>query len=303
MLFAISYATRTIPHVGPARAARGAHPANRSFAPPARAIARSSAKTPRFPPAPPPPPPRTPPAKSCVGTSLICTRVFTTSSGVVSAATAPPAIAPLKKLIPSVSRRVGGGGEAPESAPESAPVPVPVPVPVRDRAAAAVAASRKCSNANQYIALYGTSLASVGRTPVHSLPVAAAAARARSPLLALPPPPPPFPLPAAASPAHTPPDRPPPPPPPPPPSTSSPRYAISRVRTRSNGATHSTASVLLVAPAINGAAPSAPRPHPNSRVVHGEVDPDGGDRDEERGGGAAPERREPLLPGDLTDDV
>ena len=46
-----------------------------------------------------------PPAKSSkLGASLICTRVFTTSSGVVSAATAPPATAPEKKCTHNVSR-------------------------------------------------------------------------------------------------------------------------------------------------------------------------------------------------------
>ena len=47
----------------------------------------------------------TPPAKS-PGMLRICTRVLTTSSGVVRAATAPPAVTPLKKLTPSTSRGV-----------------------------------------------------------------------------------------------------------------------------------------------------------------------------------------------------
>eukprot|EP00230_Micromonas_polaris_P003093 CAMPEP_0119212346 /NCGR_PEP_ID=MMETSP1327-20130426/3961_1 /TAXON_ID=38833 /ORGANISM="Micromonas pusilla, Strain RCC2306" /LENGTH=112 /DNA_ID=CAMNT_0007209615 /DNA_START=305 /DNA_END=643 /DNA_ORIENTATION=+ len=111
-----------MPHVGPARAALGAHPANNERHPPSRATTRSSASKPRRGDGPVtcavfsgdisvPTPSSTalrdsPPAKSPrIGdwTSRICTRVFTTSNGVVAPATSPPATTPLTKLMANFS--------------------------------------------------------------------------------------------------------------------------------------------------------------------------------------------------------
>mmetsp|Transcript_4360 Transcript_4360/g.16377 ORF Transcript_4360/g.16377 Transcript_4360/m.16377 type:complete len:240 (-) Transcript_4360:353-1072(-) len=123
-VLANSYATSTMPHVGPARIALGAHPANSALAPPSLATAPSSARTPLGTPldvprsgtAPAPPGPSTgiPPAKS-FGASRICTRVLTTSSGVVSAAVNAPAHTPDVKLTRSMSPRERGASRGPGS--------------------------------------------------------------------------------------------------------------------------------------------------------------------------------------------
>ena len=212
IVFTTSYATRTIAPVGAARAALGPHPANNASTPPVRAMCASSPTIPR----------RDTPgtvsveeAKSTGAISRICTRVFTTSRGVVSAATAAPAAHPLTKLIPANSRVVRSR-RCPATSPPSI--------------------DRNCSTAYQYIALYGTSLASVGPTPVHAF---------RAPANIPPPLPPALSLSAPTN-AR------------PPLCPYTPglprRVANTRVRANSNGAHADTANVRLAAPASAGAA-------------------------------------------------